>query len=239
VKPILIFEHVETSGAGLFKRFLNARSVPFKILRPNQGDQVPDISQITNYSGLCFLGGIESVTEPTEAMLKEILLIESAAEIHLPVIGHCLGGQLISKALGGEVSKHDLEEFGWSTLYPEDNQLASEWLPDNSTDLKAMQWHSDTFTIPHCATRILKGDYCNNQAFVYERILAMQFHIEIEPEMIKHWAMELTEKHPASGKSVQTGEQIMNLLEANFDTSEKLAVHLYSRWLESFQLNTD
>lgn len=179
------------------------------------------------------------MTEPTEAMLKEIRLIETAADMQIPVIGHCLGGQLISKALGGEVSRHYLDEFGWSTLYPEKNQLASDWLPENSTELKAMQWHSDTFTIPDGATRILSGDYCHNQAFVYGKILAMQFHIEIEAEMIKHWALNLSEKHPATSESVQTGEQIMKLLKANFDISQKLATHFYSSWLECFQSNAD
>jgi GMP synthase-like glutamine amidotransferase len=238
LKPVLIFEHIETSGPGLFETFLNERSIPFQVLRPNQGDQVPDISQLTNYSGLCFLGGIESVTEPTEAMLKEMRLIETAVEVQMPVIGHCLGGQLISKALGGEVRKHDLEEFGWSTLYPEQNQLASEWLPDISTELKAMQWHSDTFTIPREATRILKGDYCHNQAFVYGKTLAIQFHIEIETNMIKHWALDLTEKHPTSSESVQSGEQVMKLIDTNFDISQKLAIHLYNRWLDNFPSNT-
>jgi GMP synthase-like glutamine amidotransferase len=239
LKPVLIFEHIETGGPGLFENFLNDRSIPYQILRPNQGDQVPDISHIINYSGLCFLGGIESVIEPTEPMLKEIHLIETAVDIHMPVIGHCLGGQLISKALGGEVSKHYLEEFGWSTLYPENNQLASEWLAGISTELKAIQWHSDSFTIPEGATRILNGEYCENQAFVYGKILAMQFHIEIEAEMIKHWALNLSEKHPSPGDGVQTGEQIMKLLKPNFDVSQKLATHLYTRWLETFSSNTD
>jgi len=167
-------------------------------------------------------------------MLRELHLIEVAADMQMPVIGHCLGGQLISKALGGEVNKHDHEEFGWSTLYPEDNLLASEWLPDTFTDLMAMQWHSDTFTIPDSATRILSGEYCKNQAFVYGKILAMQFHIEIEAEMIKHWALGLSEKHPSPGKGVQTDTQIMTMLRTNFDISQKLAMHLYKRWLENF-----
>ena len=158
MKPILIFEHIESSNAGLFELFLIKNAIPFQTRRPNLGDAIPNNIELDSYSGFCFLGGIESVTEPTEAMLKEIHLIETAINREVPVIGHCLGGQLISKALGGEVSKHELEEFGWSTLYPEQNQLAYDWLPNILTELKAMQWHSDTFTIPDGATRILSGD---------------------------------------------------------------------------------
>ena len=238
MKPVLIFEHIESSGPGLFENFLNQHSVPYTILYPNEGDEVPGADRISDYEGLCFLGGIESVTEPTKAMLKEISLIKAARDKKLPVIGHCLGGQLISKALGGEVSKHNLVEFGWSSLYPENNQVSLQWLADLSTGLKAMQWHSDVFTIPVGATRILRGEYSTNQAFVFGNMLAMQFHIEIDARTIKHWAVELFEKHPAACKSVQSGEQIMNLIDVNYAASRKLATQLYGEWVENLRCRT-
>ncbi|MFT5131923.1 MAG: GMP synthase-like glutamine amidotransferase [Gammaproteobacteria bacterium] len=233
MKPILIFEHINTSKAGLFEAFLKLRSLPYQILYPNNGDEIPDPSDLSSFSGLCFLGGIESVTQPSQAMLREITLIKAAKKTGQPVIGHCLGGQLISKALGGEVTQHSLVEFGWSTLYPETNQIASQWLGNSSENLKAMQWHSDTFTIPKGATKILGGDFCTNQAFVYEKMLAMQFHVEIELDMIKHWASELHEKHPAPGDGVQTSEEILKLSVDNYELSRKLAKQLYSLWSDN------
>ena len=128
MKPILIFEHISSSGPELFQTFLSERSIPFNILRPNQGNAVPESRESSDYSDLCFLGRIESVTEPTAAMKKEIELTKTASDLQVPFIGHCLGGQLISKALGGEVSKHDVVEFGWSNLYPQDNQASHRWL---------------------------------------------------------------------------------------------------------------
>ena len=233
MKPVIIFEHIESSGPGLFETFLKQRSIPFRILRVNQGDEVPEDREISECSGLCFLGGTESVTEPTDAMLREISLIRVAKTNGTPVIGHCLGGQLISKALGGEVSRHSLVEFGWSSLYAEDNQAGLHWVVNTSKELKAMQWHNDAFTIPQGATRILNGDYCANQAFVYGNILAMQFHIEIDAATIKHWAVDLVEKHPEVSESVQSGEQIMESIDINFAASRKLAEQLYSNWLEN------
>ena len=230
MKPVLIFEHIETSNAGLFEVFLKKNTIPYLVLRPNKGDAVPACDRISDYSGLCFLGGTESVTESTEQMLREMDLIRAASAEDTPVIGHCLGGQLISKALGGEVTKHHLNEFGWSQLYSEENAISREWIPEMATGLHAMQWNSDTFSTPQGATKILSGDYCSEQAFVYENMLAMQFHIEIELDMIEHWSIDLYEKHPVASNSVQSGEQIMNLRECNFQISRRLANHLYEKW---------
>jgi GMP synthase-like glutamine amidotransferase len=232
MNPILIFEHIESSGPGLFKEFLKARSIPYKILRPNLGDGIPGYADISSYSGFCFCGGTESVTNPTDWMVAEIKLIQVARENDIPVIGHCLGGQLISKALGGDVIRHHLEEFGWSRLHIDNNHISKQWLSGVPTELVAMQWHSDTFTLPAGATRILIGDNCINQAFVHENMLAMQFHVEANIDTIKHWAIDLVEKHPITSNSVQTGKQIMQNLDKNFTISKHLATQFYTRWLE-------
>ncbi len=233
MKPILIFEHIDTSGPGLFEAFLKTRSIPYQIFRPNDGDKVPDRDDISSYSGLCFCGGTESVTEPTSWMIEEINLIQAAKENSTPVIGHCLGGQLISKALGGEVRRHHLEEFGWSRLYPDNNEFSKQWLNGVPAELFAMQWHSDTFTLPAGATLILTGDHCINQAFVYGNMLAMQFHVEVSVETIEYWAIDLYEKHPITNESVQTGEQIISALDSNFEISRELAEQLYTKWSEN------
>ncbi len=232
MSPILIFEHIESSGPGLFKEFLKARSIPYKILRPNQGDKVPGGEDISSYSGLCFCGGTESLTDPTDWMEDEVKLIKAAKDNGMPVIGHCLGGQLISKALGGEVIRHHLEEFGWSRLHLDNNEICKQWLNSSPTGLFAMQWHSDTFAIPAGATRILKGEHCMNQAFVYENMLAMQFHVEVTIDTIKHWAIDLSDKHPIANESVQTGKQILNTSGSNFEISHELSEQLYTKWSE-------
>ncbi len=231
MKPVLIFEHIESSNAGLFADFLEKKSIPYATIRPNHGDAVPDKESLAEFSGLCFLGGTESVVEPTPEMLEEMTLIQAAAEKDLPLIGHCLGGQLISRALGGEVVKHSVEEFGWSQLNTENSKESLEWLPQNEKDFCAMQWHSDTFSIPAEATMIFSGDHCLNQAFVIGNILAMQFHIEIDLKTIRQWAIDLKDKHPPPSASVQSGDLIMQQLEKNYEVSSQLANHLYNKWV--------
>ena len=138
---------------------------------------------------------------------------------------------LLSKALGGEVRKNEVEEFGWSKLNMCDNQQAKQWLPVDFDEFYAMQWHSDTFSLPPDATQILRGEHCANQAFVLNEILAMQFHIEIDLDTIRHWAIDLAEKHPAKTKSVQSGREVIEETEYKFAVSSKLAKHLYECWL--------
>lgn len=232
MKPILIFVHIESSGPGLFESYLRSRSIQYEIIRPNQGEAIPGPGDITNVSGLCFCGGAESVTEPTTWMMDEIRLIQEARRNDTPVIGHCLGGQLISKALGGSVMRQQYEEFGWSRLYREDNQASKRWLKNIPEGLFAMQWHKDTFTIPAGATRILTGRNCVNQAFVYGNMLAMQFHVEVNRETIRNWAVDLAELHPPVSESAQTGKDIMDNLQDYYRISEQLANQLYPAWLE-------
>lgn len=232
MKPVLIFEHIDSSSPGLFQAFLDNHDIPCRILRPNSGDEIPDPDILPACSALCFLGGTESVTQPSAAMLRELALIRAARDSATPVIGHCLGGQLVSKALGGEVKRHHRFEFGWSRLYAENNPLSRRWLSGAPAGLIAMQWHNDIFTLPEGATRILTGDFSENQAFVHGNMLAMQFHVEIDAAMIRRWAIDLADKHPAASDSVQSGKEIVDVLEENFAISSHLARQLYSRWLE-------
>jgi len=204
----------------------------YEIIRPNQGEEIPAPGDISNISGLCFCGGAESVTEPTPWMMEEIRLIQEAGRNGTPVIGHCLGGQLISKALGGSVRRQQNEEFGWSRLYKDDNDASKRWLKNTPEELFAMQWHKDTFTIPAGATRILAGRNCANQAFVYGNMLAMQFHVEADRETIGSWALDLAELHPSASESAQTGKEIMDSLERYYCISKQLANQLYPTWLE-------
>ena len=232
MKPVLIFEHIPSSNPGLFRKFLEDRSLPYRIIHVNEGESLPLLDQLEEYSGLCFLGGTESVTQATKVMLQEMDLIKHARKTGLPMIGHCLGGQLISKALGGEVKKNDVEEFGWSALAVCESREARQWLTGNQDEFHAMQWHSDTFSIPPGATRILSGEYCENQAFVLDNILAMQFHIEIDLDTIMHWALDLSEKHPPKDAGTQSGPEIVDETEHKCAVSSQLAIQLYQHWLE-------
>ena len=235
MKPILILQHIDSGGPGLFADFLRLRAVPFEIRRPDRGDPVPVGRDLDVFSGIGLCGGTQSANDPLPYIREELQLIRAAAERALPVIGHCLGGQLISKALGGVVRRHTDGEFGWQPLYPVGSHTASAWLRGAPPRPLAMQWHEDSYSNPPGAEPILTGAHCRNQAFVIGKLLGMQFHVELTETQIHSWVEDLAERLPAAGPGVQCAEEVIAQLPQNFPASRALAESLYTHWLEQIQ----
>jgi len=110
MKSILIFRHIACEGPGYLGDYLTSRDIPFNTIRVDKGEDVPE--DPTAYSGLVFMGGPMSVNEPVPWIEKELKLICKAYQENMPILGHCLGGQLISKALGGEITSNPVTEMG-------------------------------------------------------------------------------------------------------------------------------
>lgn len=232
MKPVLILQHIDDGGPGLFARFLGQNGLPYLILRPDRGDPLPDASGLSAFAGISLCGGTQSANDSDPWIRCEIELIRAASRHGMPVIGHCLGGQLLAKALGGKVRRHSVPEFGWQELFPAGSPASDSWLDGSCARLVAMQWHYDSFTLPPGAQPILTGAHCLIQAFVQGPLLGMQFHIEATRETILRWVIELVDLLPAAGPSVQSADEVMSRLDQEFAISEQLAARLYSRWLE-------
>jgi GMP synthase-like glutamine amidotransferase len=99
MKPVAVFRHSRGEGPGYFATFLERRSVPWQLIQIDAGD--PALTSAGEFSGLCFMGGPMSVNDTLPWLPGEIALIGDAVANGIPVIGHCLGGQLMAKALGG------------------------------------------------------------------------------------------------------------------------------------------
>jgi GMP synthase-like glutamine amidotransferase len=111
MKPIYIFRHQEYEGPGYLQQVLHQHQLPYQIFYIDQGETVP--SNIEHCSALVFMGGPMSVNDELPWIAPELHLIRDAVAKHLPVLGHCLGGQLISKALGGKITANAVKEIGW------------------------------------------------------------------------------------------------------------------------------
>jgi GMP synthase-like glutamine amidotransferase len=234
MKPILIVQHIDDSGPGLFREFLELRQIGWRLRRPDLGDPLPSAGELADYSGLCLCGGTQSANDAQDWIGGELALIRAAARSSLPVIGHCLGGQLISKALGGTVTRHPGGEFGWSELEPAPADAGRYWLDGLPEKPVAMQWHNETFTVPAGAELLLTGKYCRNQAFAAGRMLALQFHVEATAETVRHWATGLAHLAPAPGPSVQPPAVVLAQIPEYAGRARALAMHLYERWLGTF-----
>jgi len=232
MKPVVIFRHTATEGPGYFATFLDARSIPSRLIAIDRGDPLPKSAEA--FSGLCFLGGPMSVNDPLPWIADECALIRDAVERGVPVIGHCLGGQLMSKALGGNITRNPVKEIGWGGAQPVAHELARRWFGELVGAATVFQWHGETFSIPPGATRILGNDFCANQIFVSGPHLGMQCHVEMTPEMIVQWCAGWPEEVAglnALPACIQTPEAMLAETPARLAAMRQLADQLYSVWI--------
>jgi GMP synthase-like glutamine amidotransferase len=227
MKPVAIFRHSPAEGPGYFATFLDSRSVPWQLIAVDAGDAIP--AALDRFAGLCFMGGPMSVNDDLPWLPPVFALIRQAVADNVPVIGHCLGGQLMAKALGGVVAKNSVKEIGWGEVELAD-PAARAWLGD-VTRFEAFHWHGETFSLPIGATRILQSRFCANQAYVLGPHLGMQCHVEMTEAMIRLWNRQWAAEAAAASPSVQTPEQMYDRLDRRIADMRRAADRLYERWL--------
>jgi GMP synthase-like glutamine amidotransferase len=229
MKPVAIFRHSPTEGPGYFSDYLDERGVPWRIVRIDAGEAVP--ADPREFSGVALMGGPMSVNDPLPWIPPTLDFIRGAMDADVPVIGHCLGGQLMSKALGGVVSRNPVKEIGWGKVRVEPTPAARAWFGD-VTEFLSFHWHGETFTIPAGAERLASSDWCANQTFIIGPHLGMQCHVEMKPEMISTWCESWSEEIGAAERapSVQTPEAMHERIEQKVRDLNAVAKRLYDRW---------
>jgi GMP synthase-like glutamine amidotransferase len=236
MRPVAIFRHSPTEGPGYFAIFLERQGIPWKLIAIDEGETVP--ATVDDFSGLCFMGGPMSVNDPLPWIEPVCALIRAAVAQNTPVIGHCLGGQLMSKALGGQVTRNAVKEIGWGEANGENNEIARHWLGAYAGKSGTVfQWHGETFSIPPQATRLFANTHCANQMFALGPHLAMQCHVEMTPEMIATWCGQWADEAiaVADQASVQTPEVMQQEITGRLPVMRQLSEQLYSVWIKGLQ----
>ena len=229
MKPVAIFRHFSTEGPGYFATFLDSRSIPWQLVRIDANETVP--LNTNGFSGLVFMGGPMSVNDDLPWVERALALIKQAVANNVPVLGHCLGGQLMSKALGGEVTRSPVKEIGWGEVRVAENPEAREWFGDVAV-FEAFHWHGEAFTIPAGATLLLSSPWCENQAFALDTHLALQCHVEMTEDMVKTWCQTgAAEIAKSNAPSVQSPETIQTNLIERVNGLNNVARRLYERWV--------
>lgn len=229
MRPVAIFRQFPTEGPGYFATFLDSRSIPWRLVKIDANEAPP--SSVNQFSGLVFMGGPMSVNDDLPWIDPELALIRQAVANDIPVLGHCLGGQLISKALGGVVGKNPVKEIGWGEVSVADNPVAREWFGELSK-FKSFHWHGEAFSLPDGATRVLSSPYCENQAFALGMHLGMQCHVEMTEDMVKAWCQTGAEEIAgSSGPAVQSVEAMLMDLASRVSALKQVANRLYTKWI--------
>ncbi len=230
MKPVAIFRHFPTEGPGFLAQFLDEQSISWQLIRIDAGDPVPD--EACDFSGLVFMGGPMSVNDELPWIPQVLALIDEAVGQDVPVLGHCLGGQLMARALGGSVVRNRYKEIGWGRVAVEDNDTARTWFGSVS-EFEAFHWHGETFNLPVGSAHILSSPHCANQAFAVGKHLGLQCHIEMTPEMITSWCKHGAEELRASASSpaVQTAAVMQAQMAEKLPQLQQVARRLYEHWI--------
>jgi GMP synthase-like glutamine amidotransferase len=231
MKPVAIFRHAASEGPGYFATYLDRHDVRWRVIRIDAGEAVPEGAG--DYSGLVFMGGPMSVNDDLPWIEPVLALIRAAVDANVPVLGHCLGGQLIAKALGGEVTRNPVKEIGWGRVDVLTSAVAAEWFGAGTKSFESFHWHGERFSIPSGATRVLASEHCENQAFALGPHLAMQCHVEMTPELIRAWCKDWEQEVSALAlrmPSVQTPAQMTESLEDRTRALNAVADGIYDRW---------
>ena len=224
---------MRSEGPAYFASYLERRSIAWDLVALDEGAPVPRDPR--NFSGLVLMGGAMSVNDALPWIAPVLELIREAVRADVPVLGHCLGGQLMSKALGGTVRANPYKEIGWGEVRVSDNGVAREWLGELPA-FETFQWHGETFSIPSGATPVLSSPWCQNQGFVLGPHLAMQCHIEMTEELVRSWCQtgerEIARRPDAA---VQPVARILADLEARLEALQAVADRVYTRWVSGLE----
>ncbi len=236
LKPIIIFQFVAHEGPGYLAEFLDAQQLEWQLVRVDKSESLP--ASLSAYSGMVLMGGPMSVNDELPWIKPLLNLICEADKNAIPLLGHCLGGQLISKAFGAVVSRNPVKEIGWGEVAVIKNAVAKQWF-DEIESFNSFHWHGETFSLPQGATHLLASPYCQNQAYAIGKHLALQCHMEMTADMVHKWCDEGVDElaQAQSSPAVQHASVMLQNLPLHCFFLHKVAKQLYAQWIKGLQLN--
>lgn len=235
MRPVAVFRHATHEGPGYLGDFLTQKNIPWQLIKIDAGEPVP--ASPAAYSGIVLMGGPMSVNDPLPWIAPLLGLIRVAVAQNIPVLGHCLGGQLLSRALGGVVTKNAVKEMGWGPLEVSQNAEAQHWF-GKIQSFNGFHWHGETFSLPANAVHLLASPYCAHQAFSVGPHLAFQCHIEMTVDLVKTWCDVGQEELQASADSpaVQQRQAMEQDVVLHCFFLNKVAEQVYSQWIQGLML---
>jgi len=185
---VVVIQHVLHEGPGTFELPLKRAGCSLQTLKADDPRAAwPTLSTI---QGLLVMGGPQSVYEHAmyPFLKKEIAFLREALERELPILGVCLGAQLLAAALGAKVTKNPQKEIGWYPLMRESAADDDPMMAPFGQTETVFQWHGDAFALPNGAVQLASSPLCDQQAFRYgARAWGLQFHVEVTESMIRAW----------------------------------------------------
>lgn len=202
-----VLQHVSYEGPGFIEGLLEQSGDSVLVSHLYKSDPVPDVSAV---DGLIVMGGPMSVNDVDvfNWMRAELALIKDCIDAGKPVLGVCLGAQMIARVLGSQIHRNGSPEIGWFPVHGiVTNESAGFRFPDT---LEVFHWHGETFDLPTGSVRLATSQVCENQAFQFgNHVIGLQFHLEITPGSLRGM-VDNGRKELKSGPFVQDAGRILS-----------------------------
>lgn len=218
----LAIRHVRIEHLGLLEPILKELGFDVDYVDTTEGMLLN--KPLEDYSLVVVLGGYMGAYEEAKYpfLFYEYKVMEKALKEGIPLLGICLGAQMLAKVLGARVYKGERgKEIGWMEVYKVGDH---EYFKDFPQSLMVFQWHGDTFDLPQGAIRLYSSKKYENQAFVFQRAVGLQFHIEVDKNMVKEWAEAY--KDELSQEGIQVSQLLAYEGESHRDSLQKLIERL-------------
>ncbi len=234
LRRVLVVQHVPYEPLGALDALLKARKIRIRYVNfARHPDARPDLA---GYDALIVLGGPMNVDEQDRHphLKTELDLLGAALRRGMPVLGICLGGQLLAHALGATVGRNPTKELGWYDVRLTTSGLVDPALRLLGPQTPIFQWHGDTFAIPAGSERLAQSDLCPNQAFRFgERAYGLQFHLEVDQLLIERW-LRLHARELASVRGGEAAHTIHQETAAWIEASQRRAQQVFGQLLHQF-----
>ena len=201
---------------------------------------VPELPSPRDVDCVLVLGGPMSAWEDQRYpwLRQEKRFIETFIDTGKPLLGVCLGAQILADVLGARTYQGPHKEIGWYSALaaPEGRET---WLGDLlPARFETFFWHGDTFDLPDCAVRIASSAAFPNQGFVWNQVLALQFHLEVKPEWVQMLVRRDAQELQAA-VYVQTAETVLGKPETLYRENNFLMGRLLNHWLANVERPAD
>jgi len=216
-------QHASFEGLGSIKAWLQNAGYEISITKVCESMKLPSPNEIDL---LVLTGGPMSVNDEFSWLSLEKEFVRRVIEFSKPVLGICLGAQLMANAMGGEVFPNPVKEIGWFPVQSVATKPDTTFVFPEST--RVFHWHSETFSLPPGAIRIAESAGCQNQAFqMGKSVIGLQFHLETTSESAQELVSNCKDELVPS-RYVQCEEDILSNRLENYAAINQLMANLLS-----------
>ena len=187
MSDVLLVQNTRIEGSGHLGELLSNDGFNITSISAKH-ERIPE----KKFSLVVVLGAPESANDDLPYLVEEQKLIKNSVNDNIPVLGICLGSQLIARTFGAKVYKGPTKEIGFYHDLTISNN--SKLFDGFKNPFSVFHWHGDTFDLPDGATRLALSENYSNQAFQYKSAVGLQFHLEINEQMVNLWLDKTEEK---------------------------------------------